>query len=594
MYNAYKYISVVIKPTITMYDFDNKKNEEELLKTDMFKDTNIKEELLEDYKYDNIFKKKDTYIIYPKEKPSTKIIDYDYGRENLIRDKVRETLFNVVKETGVKEVTFYVPLYNETDLEYRYKYSNKKLKSIKYTDVFDSSFKKFLSDLPIVNNVTIIPKLDIPIKDFFKYLNEKTKNKETKLIQFYEYLFYFQRDKSIIKNIINRQLFDKFVILYKPEYLDKDFDVIHPAYYYELSDVKLNETYIGKSVSDDLGVDYINSNFKVDSYYRCIGKLKKIGGPKYWFYVRLKEVLNPNSTKYETLKFKCFVKKTFFGFTYKIINEDEDSGDSTVNKPIISNKDDPGTDFVVSIDSGKIKVFNDDNYNLLKYKNLDNNDTTKNYELFIPKKNTIDKTTFKKFLKKDKPTSVDVLNYLKNPTELKKYEDFLISQYEEYKQGILSGPYNASTYSDLDSYYDTLSETYKSYVIPRDKFKDVLEMLFEKNNSLHFKQRKNTKDTNSQYRMELNDYTRPIEKINRNRKNKYKKNIETILDISKPEYIIEVKLFLQTKEFTSSTSCKEIKYKINRLTSKLIGGKKINKTCNKKLNKKINRNTRKK
>jgi len=93
-------------------------------------------------------------------------------------------------------------------------------------------------------------------------------------------------------------------------------------------------------------------------------------------------------------------------------------------------------------------------------------------------------------LKKDKPTSVDVLNYLKNPTELKKYEDFLISQYEEYKQGILSGPYNASTYSDLDSYYDTLSETYKSYVIPRDKFKDVLEMLFEKNNSLHFKQRK--------------------------------------------------------------------------------------------------------
>jgi len=60
MYNAYKYISVVIKPTITMYDFDNNKNEEELLKTDMFKDTNIKEEsddLLEDYKYDNIFKK---------------------------------------------------------------------------------------------------------------------------------------------------------------------------------------------------------------------------------------------------------------------------------------------------------------------------------------------------------------------------------------------------------------------------------------------------------------------------------------------------------------------------------------------------------
>jgi len=65
--------------------------------------------------------------------------------------------------------------------------------------------------------------------------------------------------------------------------------------------VKLNKTYIN-SVSDDLGVDYINSNFKVDSYYRCIGKLKKIGGPKYWFYVRLKEVLNPNSTKYETLK----------------------------------------------------------------------------------------------------------------------------------------------------------------------------------------------------------------------------------------------------------------------------------------------------
>jgi len=139
-----KYISVVIKPVLTTYDFIQNKNEHKLKA--LFPDTDI------DQTPKNILYNYPTmgYMIYPITTEETRIIDYDYGRENLIRDKIRDKI-NEAGNTISKELVFYVPLYNDTDLEYRHKYK-KKLKPVKYLDVFDSAFKQFVSEIPSVNS----------------------------------------------------------------------------------------------------------------------------------------------------------------------------------------------------------------------------------------------------------------------------------------------------------------------------------------------------------------------------------------------------------------------------------------------------------
>ncbi len=261
-----KYISVVIKPVLTTYDFNQNKNEDKL-KT-LFQNPVI------DEKSKNILYNYPTagYMIYPIKTEDPIIIDYDYGRENLIRDKIRDKI-NEAGNTISKELVFYVPLYNDTDLEYRHKYK-KKLKPVKYLDVFDSAFKQFVSEIPSVNSVTIKPTLDIPLKEYFSYLKSKYPEKS---IQFFEYLFYFDREKSFIKNLVLRSAFDKVLILYKPTYLEKGEGEINPEYYYELMNTTIDPTKVSVILDtndDNVGEDYVNSRYKTQGRYKCIGNLK--------------------------------------------------------------------------------------------------------------------------------------------------------------------------------------------------------------------------------------------------------------------------------------------------------------------------------
>jgi len=545
-----KYISVVIKPVLTTYDFNQKKNEEKL-KT-LFQNPVI------DEKSKNILYNYPTagYMIYPIKTEDPIIIDYDYGRENLIRDKIRDKI-NEAGNTISKELVFYVPLYNDTDLEYRHKYK-KKLKPVKYLDVFDSAFKQFVSEIPSVNSVTIKPTLDIPLKEYFSYLKSKYPEKS---IQFFEYLFYFDREKSFIKNLVLRSAFDKVLILYKPTYLEKGEGEINPEYYYELMNTTIDPTKVSVILDtndDNVGEDYVNSRYKTQGRYKCIGKFKKIGGLKYIFTVHLNQILFPNSTHMDVLKFRCIVKKSLFGFTYKI-------DEQNLAKEII------GT-------MGKVESFDVDDYNLFRYKNIDKSDMTKNYELFLPKEYPIDKSKFKKFLKKD-IHALDFLTYLKSPSELKKYEDFVKTQYEEYKQGLLRGPYSADLYSKLEAYYDSAQGAYSKMFVG---FKDTIEMLFETNTPFHFKPRQSSTDTITQYKIKLDSFRVESSKdpcI-------YKKDICDAIDAFQPDHIVKVELFLKKKDFTALTKCNEIKFKIKKLSRKIIKG-------GKKLKKKMIRNTKK-
>ena len=545
-----KYISVVIKPVLTTYDFIQNKNEHKLKA--LFPDTDI------DQTPKNILYEYPTmgYMIYPITTEETRIIDYDYGRENLIRDKIRDKI-NEEGNTISKELVFYVPLYNDTDLEYRHKYK-KKLKPVKYLDVFDSAFKQFVSEIPSVNSVTIKPTLDIPLKEYFSYLKSKYPEKS---IQFFEYLFYFDREKSFIKNLVLRSAFDKVLILYKPTYLEKGEGEINPDYYYELMNTTINQDKVSNITDtndDNVGEDYVNSRYKTQGRYKCIGKFKKIGGLKYIFTVHLNQILFPNSTHMDVLKFRCIVKKSLFGFTYKI-------DEQNLAKEII------GT-------MGKVESFDVDDYNLFRYKNIDKSDMTKNYELFLPKEYPIDKSKFKKFLKKD-IHALDFLTYLKSPSELKKYEDFVKTQYEEYKQGLLRGPYSADLYSKLEAYYDSAQGAYSKMFVG---FKDTIEMLFETNTPFHFKPRQSSTDTITQYKIKLDSFRVESSKdpcI-------YKKDICDAIDAFQPDHIVKVELFLKKKDFTALTKCNEIKFKIKKLSRKIIKG-------GKKLKKKMIRNTKK-
>lgn len=545
-----KYISVVIKPVLTTYDFIQKKNEDKLKA--LFPDTDIDErskKIL--YEYPTM-----GYMIYPITTEDPRIIDYDYGRENLIRDKIRDKI-NEAGNTISKELVFYVPLYNDTDLEYRHKYK-KKLKPVKYLDVFDSAFKQFVSEIPSVNSVTIKPTLDIPLKEYFSYLKSKYPEKS---IQFFEYLFYFDREKSFINNLVLRSSFDKVLILYKPTYLEKGESEINPEYYYELMNTTIDldkVSNITDTNDDNVGEDYVNSRYKKNNRYKCIGKFKKIGGLKYIFTVHLNQILFPNSTHTDVLKFRCIVKKSLFGFTYKI-------DEQNLAKEII------GT-------SGKVESFDVDDYNLFRYKNIDKSDMTKNYELFLPKEYPIDKSKFKKFLKKD-IHALDFLTYLKSPSELKKYEDFVKTQYEEYKQGLLRGPYSADLYSKLEAYYDSAQGAYNKRFVG---FKDTIEMLFETNTPFHFKPRQSSTDTITQYKIKLDSFRVESSKdpcI-------YKKDICDAVKTFQPDHIVKVELFLKKKDFTALTKCNEIKFKIKKLSRKIIKG-------GKKLKKKMIRNTKK-
>lgn len=545
-----KYISVVIKPVLTTYDFIQNKNEHKLKA--LFLNPDI------DEKSKNILYNYPTagYMIYPIKTEDPRIIDYDYGRENLIRDKIRDKI-NEAGNTISKELVFYVPLYNDTDLEYRHKYK-KKLKPVKYLDVFDSAFKQFVSEIPSVNSVTIKPTLDIPLKEYFSYLKSKYPEKS---IQFFEYLFYFDREKSFINNLVLRSAFDKVLILYKPTYLEKGEGEINPEYYYELMNTTINQDKVSNITDtndDNVGEDYVNSRYKKNNRYKCIGKFKKIGGLKYIFTVHLNQILFPNSTHTDVFKFKCIVKKSLFGFTYKI-------DEQNLAKEII------GT-------MGKVESFDVDDYNLFRYKNIDKSDMTKNYELFLPKEYPIDKSKFKKFLKKD-IHALDFLTYLKSPSELKKYEDFVKTQYEEYKQGLLRGPYSADLYSKLEAYYDSAQGAYNKRFVG---FKDTIEMLFETNTPFHFKPRQSSTDTITQYKIKLDSFRVESSKdpcI-------YKKDICDAVKTFQPDHIVKVELFLKKKDFTALTKCNEIKFKIKQMSRKIIKG-------GKKLKKKMIRNTKK-
>lgn len=546
MYN--RPISVTIKPILTRWDLENKFNKKKLKELPEFSDiddSSIRVKELTEYV--NILKSDDYLMSYGKidsVNPS-QYLTIDYDRPNTVRETLREELFKQ-KTKSYMDITFYVILFNDTDLEYRYLSNARSMKSLSYRSIFNDDLKRYLASLPMVNSVTIIKELDLSIKNIFKVLKTKYKDK-SKYLFFLETLFEYGRNKVFRDNIGYRKFFDTFVILYKPLFIDKDPDIIQPDTYYELPNVKIQNQYIKEPIE-------VDNVFKKNDHLKCIGTLKQISRNRYEFKVKLRKLLDINTT--DDLTLFCTLYPSYIGFNYIVNNHPE----ITVHPPGLM----------------RLKIFSAEKYHLFKLKNIDKMNANDNPMLYLLKEQTMHKTSLQTFLKMDTIPPTTMLKQLTTPTELIRYNNFLSEETVGYGQG-WTLPFSSPEV--IQKGITNIRTMYKDFS-KEDKFKYIIPLLFQTNTPFHFRPRDSFKETNRQYRLKLNEFTTQKEiptDVN--------KKIRDELSILNPTYIVIVHLSLQKNDFVKNAyfpTCKETKYNLKKYTLKIqSGGNKLkNKTKN--------------
>lgn len=202
---------------------------------------------------------------------------------------------------------------------------------------------------------------------------------------------------------------------------------------------------------------------------------------------------------------------------------------------------------IINNEKGTLKIFDENDIKLLKYNNLDKG-LDDNNELYLSKKYPMDSVSFNKFSKKNKPTSIDLLNHLKSPTLLKQYE-----LYSEQKHT-----------PELVSYKEDITSLSK--------------ILFQDNTLFHIKPRKNSVVSNTQYKAKLDKII--IYEIKEPKKYEevwkdypLQQKYKDIIYNKKPNFLIYVHLLLQKGYFKQTLyDCKEIKHKLLKHTIRLFSG----------------------
>lgn len=573
-------ISIVIKPISSLYDLlpndnstkylSNLKDEygEFINENNTIKWDNGDNKILK-LKFDNYIKDEGStfnYIILPYEGTilskaypdisKNKIIDYSYEKVNnteYIANKIENhirTIQSEKKDLQYIKIVYYIPLYDNSQLEFRFKVKDTKTKKIQYKDIFNKRSLEPIKRLPFVTNLDIRDKIDESIEDLFKTL-KKSKSKNRKLL-FLETLYNYSRNKQLREDYLLKSEFYKVLVLYSTDFIDKDVTILNKDYYYELPTVKIKASYFTDSEKgyDKFKDEYNQQTYKKGDSYRCIGKITNISKNKYKFSVKLKQLMLEDNSE-DTIIIYLNIED-YLGIIHRYTI---DSKNKFLEIPSESK-------------SGNLVLFNENDAKLFKYNNIDKS-LGDNNELFIPKHYYLDKVSFEDFLTK-KVTPSDFLKYFKSPTELKKYEVFLEQNYTKLK-------------------YDHTLET-KQVENPY-YFKLWLNMLFEQNTPFHIKPRDSSSDSDTQYRLKLDDNIL-VQEINVNKpkgddpplnydtilkdlfknigiQKKYKEMIESI----KPNYIVYVNLLLRKKDFKKTIyDCNEIRFKLLKHTKQLISG----------------------
>lgn len=512
--------------------------------------------------YKDFFKKAYPNI-YSDSSKLEKIITYEYEKDNIIEyiqasieNNIRKIERNNSKLKYIK-IIYHVPLYDKNQLEFRFQKKQTYVKTLLYKDVFNIKNFQRIKELPMISKLVILENIQEPIETVFINIKKRDKNKITpyiQLIQFFETLYKYSRNKQLRADVANKGNFYKAIILYSVDYLDKDITKINNEYYYELPSVLIKPSYISSNQNIETEMylknesKYIENKYKVGNHYKCIGKLNKVGN-KYKFTVVLKEIMFEDIYKLDdTIHLYMFMDVKMFGLihSYKI---------DTNNNPHL----------IINSKSGNLKIFNENDVKTLKYNNIDKNSDDNN-ELYISKSYRMDSKSFNHYLNKKNPTSIDILNHLKSPTQLKKYELYAEEHYPKLKY---------SSQIKLDN-------KLLSY---KEDFRSLLKILFSDNSLFHIKPRKNSLASNTQYKVKMDNkiniyevkestnvmYDEALAALFNNEP--LQKKYKDVVYNKKPNFIIHVNLLLQKENFKKSIyDCKEIKYKLLKHTKRLFSG----------------------
>ena len=493
-----------------------------------------------------------------------KVINIDFTIESII-NSIETNIRKIQNEhTDLQyiKIFYHVPLYDNEQLEYRYKKVSMK-SPIYYKNLFNIKNFEKIKNLPMITNLQINDTIKFSIESLFSKLKKKYIGSEIEFIKFLETLYKYSRNKKARDDIIYKSKFYKVLILYSTDFLDKDITKLNNETYYELPSLSIEKEYIetNKTMQDYLKEEktYIDSTFKKNKdNYKCIGKINKVGYNKYKFTLLLRELIFGNKLNDNTIPLYIKIDTNAFGFihNYSIYDEEDDEDEEKETKKTKQYK------FVqIQNTKGILKIFDENEIKLLKYNNIDKSLSDSN-EFIIPKLYKINEEPLKTYLKRD-PTSIDMINYLTSPTELSNYQLFVEQYYPKLK----------FKKKKLENKLVTNKEEYKLF----------LKLLFKENALFHLKPRDNQVVSGTQYKMKMDNVS--IYEFNNATQEIYKEALDTlfhkklqskynkIIFNTKPDFLIYVNLLLQKNNFKKTNyDCKEIKYKLLKYTKRLVLG----------------------
>ena len=494
-----------------------------------------------------------------------KVINIDFTIESIINSietNIRK-IQNEHRDLQYIKIFYHVPLYDNEQLEYRYKKVSMK-SPIYYKELFNIKNFEKIKNLPMINNLQINDTIKMSIESLFSKLKKKDIGSEIEFIKFLETLYKYSRNKKARDDIIYKSKFYKVLILYSTDFLDKDITKLNNETYYELPSLSIETDYIESNaqmkqyLTDDK--PYIDSKYKKNKdNYKCIGKINKVGYNTYKFTVLLRELIFGNIN--DTISLYINIESNSFGFIHNYsLDEEENEEDEEDEKETKKTK---LIKFVkIQNKKGILKIFDENEIKLLKYNNIDKSSSDNN-ELNIPKVYKIQEDPLKTYLKRA-PTPIDMLNYLISPTELTKYQLFVEQYYPKLK---------------------IKKRKLENKVVRRkEDFTSFLKLLFKENALFHLKPRDNQVVSSTQYKMKMDnnvsiyEFNNATPEIYKNALDElFHKQLQTkytkmILN-TKPDFLIFVNLLLQKNVFKKTNyDCKEIKYKILKYTKRLVLG----------------------
>ena len=494
-----------------------------------------------------------------------KVINIDFTIESII-NSIETNIRKIQNEhTDLQyiKIFYHVPLYDNEQLEYRYKKVSMK-SPIYYKNLFNIKNFEKIKNLPMINNLQINDTIKMSIESLFSKLKKKDIGSEIEFIKFLETLYKYSRNKKARDDIIYKSKFYKVLILYSTDFLDKDITKLNNETYYELPSLSIETDYIESNaqmkqyLTDDK--PYIDSKYKKNKdNYKCIGKINKVGYNTYKFTVLLRELIFGNIN--DTISLYINIESNSFGFIHNYsLDEEENEEDEEDEKETKKTK---LIKFVqIQNKKGILKIFDENEIKLLKYNNIDKSSSDNN-ELNIPKVYKIQEDPLKTYLKRA-PTPIDMLNYLISPTELTKYQLFVEQYYPKLK---------------------IKKRKLENKVVRRkEDFTSFLKLLFKENALFHLKPRDNQVVSSTQYKMKMDnnvsiyEFNNATPEIYKNALDElFHKQLQTkytkmILN-TKPDFLIFVNLLLQKNVFKKTNyDCKEIKYKILKYTKRLVLG----------------------